>query len=67
VILNLLSNALKFTDENGQIKITCEPIERVDGMNTQTFIKVSVKDDGIGISKEDNKKLFKQFGCLESS
>lgn len=51
VIRNLLSNAVKFTPENGEIEISCS----VDGK----FVKYSVKDSGIGISKEDQKKLFR--------
>ena len=44
----MLSNALKFTDE-GSIKILARPFR--DGGNL--FIKVSVSDTGIGISKDD--------------
>lgn len=58
-MLNLLSNALKFTEENGKITISCSTDEE--------FIKISVKDTGIGISEENKKKLFKLFGFLESS
>ena len=51
VIRNIISNAVKFTPENGIIKISCS--------NENEFIKYSVEDSGIGISKEDQKKLFK--------
>jgi PAS domain S-box-containing protein len=51
IIRNLLSNAVKFTPNNGEINIRCS----VDG----EFLKYSVKDSGIGINKEDLKKLFK--------
>ena len=59
VVLNLLSNALKFTDEGGTITISthCD----------SEFIHISVEDTGIGISEQDQKKLFKLFGFLESS
>ena len=59
VVLNLLSNALKFTDEHGVITIAC----KVDS----EFVEISVSDTGIGISEQDQKKLFKLFGFLESS
>ncbi|MCK5171384.1 MAG: PAS domain S-box protein [Bacteroidales bacterium] len=51
VIRNMLSNAVKFTPENGEIKISCY----ID----KEFVKYSVKDSGIGISEEDQKKLFR--------
>ena len=59
VVLNLLSNALKFTDENGVITISCQC--------DSDFVNISVEDTGIGISEQDQKKLFKLFGFLESS
>lgn len=57
VLLNLLSNAIKFT-EKGSVKISC--IEE-GGM-----VKVSVADTGIGISEEDQKKLFQPFTQVQS-
>ena len=51
VIRNLLSNAVKFTPEKGEIEISCYVDEE--------FVKYSVNDSGIGISEEDQKKLFR--------
>jgi len=51
VMRNLLSNAIKFTNENGQIEITIQQIE--------DQIQFSIKDSGIGISKEDVENLFR--------
>ena len=51
-IRNLVSNALKYTDEGGQISIGCN---KTDG----NFIEFYVKDNGIGIPKEDMNKLFR--------
>lgn len=53
IIINLVSNAIKFSPENGNINITTT----IDG-NTLTL---SVKDEGIGISKEDMVHLFERF------
>ncbi len=50
VIRNLLSNAIKFTPQNGEIKI--------DLMADNPFLKVSIKDNGVGISEKDQKRLF---------
>jgi len=57
VIVNLIGNAIKFT-EKGEIKIK---VTRKDEM-----IEVSVKDTGIGIKKEDLDKLFKPFSQAPS-
>lgn len=51
VVRNLLSNAIKFTPINGEIVI--KVIEEGD------FIKVTIKDNGVGISKQDLKNLFR--------
>jgi len=57
VLLNLLSNSIKFT-EKGHIRITC----RAEG----DFVKISVADTGIGIKKEDLEKLFRPFTQVET-
>lgn len=62
IILNFLSNANKFT-QNGQIKI------RVEKKKTQKgyFLKIQVIDNGIGINKKDQGKLFSAFIQADSS
>lgn len=51
VIRNLISNAIKFTRDKGNITVLLSQDEN--------FATVSVKDSGVGISKENLKKLFK--------
>lgn len=51
VIRNLLSNAIKFTPESGRIQVMVS--------NVGKFAQVSVRDSGIGMSKETLAKLFK--------
>lgn len=53
ILLNLLSNAIKFTGEDGLINITTS--------STPKEIKLIVKDNGIGIAKEDQQYLFERF------
>lgn len=53
IIMNLLSNAIKFSPENS-------PIE-VNSVVENNHITLSVKDRGMGISKEDQENLFERF------
>lgn len=58
IFFNLLSNAVKFTPENGKIDFIMEFVSRENGVIVQRFI---VKDTGIGMSKEFQKRMFNQF------
>jgi signal transduction histidine kinase/DNA-binding response OmpR family regulator/HAMP domain-containing protein len=62
VITNLLSNAVKFTPEGGSIRVDTKFIEKKDKFCT---IQVSVTDSGIGISREQQSRLFKSFSQAE--
>lgn len=53
VIDNLISNALRYTPVGGDVVVSCER----DGEE----INVTVEDNGIGISKDDQRKLFTKF------
>jgi len=63
VITNLLSNAVKFTPVEGEISITVSVAGKKDD---ECELKVEVIDSGIGISPEQQKKLFSAFGQAES-
>ena len=58
VIANLLSNAVKFTPDHGSIGLTAKLQEKVGSLCT---LRISVTDTGIGISEEQQQKLFKSF------
>ncbi len=60
MIVNLLSNAVKFTPESGQLGLD------VHGDRAGNKVIISVWDQGIGISDEDMKRLFKPFVQLDS-
>ena len=63
VMINLLSNAAKFTDEGSIIvKVGIQPDQ--EGRNE---VKVSVSDTGSGISKENQEKLFLPFSQVDTS
>jgi signal transduction histidine kinase/CheY-like chemotaxis protein len=64
VITNLLGNAIKFTPEQGDIVLAARLVSEENGVCT---IQVSVTDTGIGITPEQQAKLFKSFEQAESS
>ncbi len=51
VFRNLVGNAIKFTNENGTISISAN--------REKSYCKISVKDDGVGISEENIAKIFR--------
>jgi signal transduction histidine kinase/ActR/RegA family two-component response regulator len=53
ILLNLLSNAMKYTPESGKIVVRTQPEGRT--------IKVSVTDSGIGIEPAEQEKIFSEF------
>ena len=53
IFINLISNALKFSPEDGLIEVETDVNEK--------HILISVQDHGIGISEEDKKHLFERF------
>ena len=59
VLINLLSNAFKFTPDGGAIS--------VQGRRVNGFVEISVADTGIGIKEEDVPRLFNPFEQLEPS
>lgn len=61
IIMNLVSNALKFT-KNGEVIIAAD-LKRVEGKIH--FIEFKVKDTGIGIAKEHQDKVFDKFVQIE--
>jgi CheY-like chemotaxis protein/anti-sigma regulatory factor (Ser/Thr protein kinase) len=64
VITNLMTNAIKFTPENGKVELSAEKLDEKDGEIT---IRIEVVDSGIGISPEQQKKLFTAYNQADSS
>jgi signal transduction histidine kinase len=51
ILRNLINNAIKYTNINGEIVINACELKK--------FVEVTIKDNGVGISNENIKKLFK--------
>lgn len=62
VIFNLLSNSFKFTPEDGKIHVKVEIFEETE---EHAILSLSVTDSGIGISLEDQDKVFDRFYTTE--
>jgi len=60
ILLNLLSNAFKFTLPAGSV------ILKINFEKENKMIRFEISDNGIGISEENMKKLFKEFGKISS-
>jgi signal transduction histidine kinase/CheY-like chemotaxis protein len=58
VIVNLISNAVKFTPKNGEVNVS---IEKISEEKKYTKIKFSVSDTGIGITDSQKENIFKAF------
>ena len=58
-LTNILKNAIEHSNKNSKIYITVE--------NTSVFLKIKVRDEGQGISKEDQKHIFERFYKAKNS
>ncbi len=54
VLTNLVSNAIKYSPENGTVTITIN-------IDKNNYLKVEVRDEGLGISPDDQKLIFEKF------
>ena len=59
ILRNLISNAVKFTGKKGKVKISC--LE-----TSNCMVKISVTDNGVGLSADDIEKLFRIDGFVKS-
>ena len=77
ILSNLVSNALKFTSNDGHIDVIAQVVDKNE-INAENlvnpavdlngkYIKITVSDNGIGIKKEDIPKIFDKFSQIETS
>lgn len=77
ILYNLLSNAVKFTNDGHDIFLEADIISGDDRFHflknpsicpgSESCLRVSVTDTGIGIKKEDHEKIFSEFEQVDSS
>lgn len=58
IVLNLISNAIKFNQENGKIEVS---------ICTEDQIRISIKDTGIGIPKDKQESIFRRFEQVDKT
>jgi DNA topoisomerase VI subunit B len=63
IIFNLISNAFKYTPDNGSIAVTITTVEKDAG----AFVAIHVKDTGVGIPSHVKDKVFEIFYQVEGS
>jgi signal transduction histidine kinase len=59
VLLNLITNGIKYTHENGSVSVEARTVDR--------SVEIWVNDTGIGIAREDQAKVFQRFTQIDSS
>ena len=59
IVTNILSNAFKYTSENGSVTVTVE--------HKKSYLSIEVSDTGKGIDKEEVKRIFERFYRVEGS
>ncbi|GBU27372.1 hypothetical protein R84B8_00902 [Treponema sp. R8-4-B8] len=64
IIINLVNNAIKFTLEKGKVTLS---VEKTDESNGDITLRIEVADSGIGISEEQQKKLFTSYNQADSN
>ena len=60
VVLNLLTNSVKFTPPGGTVRLIC----KVDTLNG--YLKIAVEDTGVGIAEKDISKVMAAFGQVKN-
>lgn len=63
IMLNIVSNAVKFTNEGGHVDVS---VQTIDNNGEVSHFVIKVQDTGIGMSEQDIDKAFQSFGQVDS-
>ncbi len=66
ILTNLIGNAIKFTSEGGEIRITAKPLTG-DENRHKKMVSISIQDNGMGIPEEHLSQIFEKFHQVEGS
>lgn len=67
ILVNLISNSIKFTPDGGKVNVIAKrSVNKYGDKADAYFIEISVEDTGIGIDEKDIPRLFQAFQQLES-
>ena len=69
VVVNLVSNALKYSHEGGNVAILAERVDHPDPIlsgfkESSSYLQISVEDDGVGMKEEEVKHIFDRYTRL---
>ena len=67
VLVNILSNAFKFTPENGEITITLQVVSDSKEGRLSSYFEITVADSGIGIEEDKIERIFERFYQIDNS
>ena len=67
ILYNLISNAVKFTDKNGDICVSVQKVDEENDTHRKPSIIFSVKDTGIGLQSDEFERIFEPFQQVDSS
>lgn len=72
IVVNIVSNALKYTPEGGHVVVHAGLVERADPIlegcvKSSSYLQVSVTDDGVGMNEDDVKHIFDRYARLSKT
>ena len=66
-LYNLVSNAVKFSPNGGEVKISVRLLPEQESPLPSETVEITVRDHGIGINRYDQRRIFEEFQQVSSS
>jgi len=67
ILYNLLSNAVKFSTPGSRVAVALHQLDAIGSPLGEPTLEVSVRDEGIGIAPEDQRRIFEPFQQVDST